>query len=129
MRMLTFLPQNERKNVSQYNEDLRQVNDLAKGYSFTEGDDIKPECRSDGRPLPTVTWRKNGGYPLIKFKSGERLVIVNASRSDAGDYLSTAENGIGNVQASAEINVKVFCKCLELTKLQYFFTRIFLRSV
>ncbi|XP_067054748.1 peroxidasin homolog isoform X3 [Acropora muricata] len=108
MRMLTFLSQNERKNVSQYNEDLRQVNDLAKGYSFTEGDDIQPECRSDGRPLPTVTWRKNGGYPLIKFKSGERQVIVNACRSDAGDYLCTAENGIGNVQASAEINVNVF---------------------
>ena len=88
MRMLTFLSQNERKNVSQYNEDLRQANDLAKGHSFTEG-----------RPLPNVTWRKNGGYPLIKFKSGERLVIVNLSRSDAGDYLCTAENGIGNVQA------------------------------
>ena len=41
-------------------------------------------------------------------------MIVNASRSDAGDYLCTAENGIGNVQASAEINVNVFCKCLEL---------------
>ncbi|XP_067052633.1 neural cell adhesion molecule 1-like [Acropora muricata] len=80
----------------------------AKGYNFTEGYDIKLECRSDGRPSPTVTWRKNGGYPLIKFKAGERLVIVNASRSDAGDYLCTAENGIGNVQASAEINVNVF---------------------
>ena len=84
----------------------------AKGYNFTEGDDIQLECRSDGRPSPTVTWRKNGGYPLIKFKSGERLVIVNASRSDAGDYLCTAENGIGNVQVSAGINVNVFCKCL-----------------
>ncbi|XP_044180632.1 neurotrimin-like isoform X2 [Acropora millepora] len=87
----------------------------AKGYNFTEGDDIQLECRSDGRPSPTVTWRKNGGYPLIKFKSGERLVIVNASRSDAGDYLCTAENGIGNVQASAEINVNVFFSAVSPT--------------
>ena len=86
-----------------------------KSFNITEGEDIELECRSDGHPPPIVTWKRIGGLTAdITFKPGQRLTIKNASRSTAGDYLCTASNGIGDLQASTLINVNVFCKYCSL---------------
>ena len=66
------------------------------------------ECFADGIPKPVITWSRNGdviekslynvigdGYLLVK-----RLVL-----SDMGPYQCFAENHLGKIQATAELNV------------------------
>ena len=79
-------------------------------FDVPEGNDVSLECNvTDGRPPPTVTWSKIGGLSKITFPPGQRLVIKNADRTEAGTYKCTADNGIGN-PATATMDVNVLCK-------------------
>ena len=75
------------------------------------------ECNvSDGRPPPTVTWSKIGGLSNVTYPPGQRLVIKNANRTEAGTYKCTADNGIGN-PATATMVVNVLCKLVAFGQL------------
>ena len=72
-------------------------------------------CESDGVPVPTVTWLKIGGVSNFSYPSGQRLIIRNVNRTEAGTYRCTASNGIGKTALDV-MHVNVFCK---FTKLSY----------
>lgn len=78
-----------------------------KNYNVTEGKDLQLHCASDGRPPPTVTWKKIAGLSNSAYPQDQRLTIRNATRTDAGFYRCTAVNGIGK-QATASMHVNVF---------------------
>ncbi|XP_060523734.1 lachesin-like isoform X2 [Cylas formicarius] len=55
------------------------------------------ECKANGNPTPTVQWsKKDGLLPSgLQVETGHMLNINEVQRQDAGIYLCTASNGIG----------------------------------
>lgn len=70
---------------------------------------VEFECDIYGVPKPQITWLKNGeivvpsDYFLIV--DGRNLRILGLVKSDAGMYQCAAENGVGNVQAGAQLSI------------------------
>ena len=93
--------------------DAPSIGFQSKKFNVSEGEDVHLECVSDGRPLPTVTWSKIGGLSNVTYPPGQRLTIRNSNRTEDGTYRCTASNGIGR-QATAKIDVNVFCKFIAL---------------
>ncbi|XP_065205888.1 cell adhesion molecule Dscam1 isoform X13 [Planococcus citri] len=94
--------------------------------AFAQGSDAKIECKADGFPRPTVTWKKAtgqspGDYKDLKNNSDIKvedgtLTINNIQKSNEGYYLCEAVNGIGsglsavitvNVQAPPQFDIKL----------------------
>ncbi|XP_034229993.1 Down syndrome cell adhesion molecule-like protein Dscam2 isoform X12 [Thrips palmi] len=75
--------------------------------AFAQGSDAKIECKADGFPKPSVTWKRAAGdtpgdykdlkmnNPDIKVEDGT-LFINNIQKSSHGYYLCEAVNGIGS---------------------------------
>lgn len=84
-------------------------------FSVKAGDDLKIDIPFRGRPLPTVTWKKDG-QPLrqttrLNFqttKTSTLLTIKEALKEDVGKYELTVANSIGS--KSFLINVIVLDK-------------------
>ncbi|XP_050438441.1 neurotrimin-like isoform X2 [Adelges cooleyi] len=58
---------------------------------------IKLDCDADGNPPPNITWtRRNNVLPSgDKNLTGDTLIIQSATRHDAGVYICTAYNNVG----------------------------------
>ena len=64
-------------------------------------------CDASGFPAPSITWTKHRqGNPVIKAPNTQR-----SNRNDAGMYVCTANNGVGQAK-SATAYVSVQCKYL-----------------
>ncbi|XP_017784824.1 PREDICTED: Down syndrome cell adhesion molecule-like protein Dscam2 isoform X11 [Nicrophorus vespilloides] len=75
--------------------------------AFAQSSDAAVECKADGFPKPTVTWKRATGSvpgdykdfkpnnPDIKVEDGT-LMINNIQKSNEGYYLCEAVNGIGS---------------------------------
>ena len=72
-----------------------------------EGGQAELTCRAEGSPAPLVRWSGPRGEERAYNTSTLRLARV--SRTEAGLYTCTAENGAG-YQAEAEINLDVQCE-------------------
>ncbi|XP_071050253.1 cell adhesion molecule Dscam1 isoform X5 [Onthophagus taurus] len=95
--------------------------------AFAQGSDAAIECKADGFPKPSVTWKKaTGGQPgdYTDFKPNNpdirvedgTLMINNIQKKNEGYYLCEAVNGIGSglsavvlisVQAPPQFDVKL----------------------
>ncbi|KAK6017525.1 immunoglobulin I-set domain protein, partial [Ostertagia ostertagi] len=73
-----------------------------------ETTDVELECASSGRPMPTISWFKNGeaiiasDYFVIE---PTRLRILGLVKADQGVYQCIAENEAGSDQAIAQLLV------------------------
>lgn len=58
---------------------------------------IKLNCEADGNPVPNITWtRKNNVLPNgERNATGDTYIIQSATRHDAGQYICTAYNDVG----------------------------------
>ncbi|VVC26794.1 Fibronectin type III,Immunoglobulin subtype,Immunoglobulin-like domain,Immunoglobulin-like [Cinara cedri] len=58
---------------------------------------IKLNCEADGNPVPNITWtRKNNVLPNgERNMTGDTYIIQSATRHDAGVYICTAYNSVG----------------------------------
>ncbi|XP_065563443.1 cell adhesion molecule Dscam1-like isoform X11 [Artemia franciscana] len=85
--------------------------------AFAQGSEAKIECKADGFPKPTLSWKRAtgstpGDYRDIKTNSGTvrvedgTLTMSNIQKSSEGYYLCEASNGIG-AGLSAVIYVSV----------------------
>ncbi|CAA9994319.1 unnamed protein product, partial [Nesidiocoris tenuis] len=95
--------------------------------AFAQGSDAKVECKADGFPKPSVTWKRASGdspgdykdlkpnNPDVKVEDGT-LHIHNIQKVNEGYYLCEAVNGIGSglsavimisVQAPPQFEVKM----------------------
>ncbi|XP_014244474.1 Down syndrome cell adhesion molecule-like protein Dscam2 isoform X47 [Cimex lectularius] len=75
--------------------------------AFAQGSDAKVECKADGFPKPSVTWKRASGdspgdykdlkpnNPDVKVDDGT-LYIHNIQKTNEGYYLCEAVNGIGS---------------------------------
>lgn len=85
---------------------------------LNSGDTEDFQCRADGRPLPTIIWKKNGvilsnttNIYITEEAMGDYMLIstltlVNATLDDIGVYECTASNDIGDI--SGVFNLTVF---------------------
>jgi len=75
-----------------------------------EGEEAILQCQVGGNPVPTVSWsREGGGLPGQAHPACPRggcLNIPNVSRADAGHYVCTASNGVGE-PATATLGLTV----------------------
>uniref|UniRef100_A0A673JCM6 Titin n=1 Tax=Sinocyclocheilus rhinocerous TaxID=307959 RepID=A0A673JCM6_9TELE len=84
-------------------------------YSVKAGDDLKIDVPFRGRPLPEVTWKKDGHslkqttrVNVLTSKTSSKIVIKDSTREDAGKYEIILTSSIGI--KSAEISVIVLDK-------------------
>lgn len=62
-------------------------------------------CDASGFPKPSITWTKDGQV----MSQAKQLKIPRSDRSNAGMYVCTASNGLGQ-DRTAKIYVAVQCK-------------------
>ena len=75
--------------------------------TVNEWNPVLLRCQASGYPAPTITWTKDGR----RLQGAQRDVnIAQSRRSDAGRYVCTADNGVGQPK-TAEAYVVVQCKC------------------
>ncbi|XP_048588277.1 hemicentin-2 isoform X2 [Nematostella vectensis] len=73
--------------------------------TVNESDITSIYCNASGLPAPSISWSKMSSG--VTIATGEHLVINNINRSESGDYLCTASNGVlGSALANATINVQ-----------------------
>merc|ERR1711971_491546 len=68
-----------------------------------EGTSITLQCQAGGNPQPKITWTRGGEV----LGEGERLKVKKLSPEGAGDYLCTADNGVGE-PVEFKFTVEVF---------------------
>ena len=79
---------------------------LPQSKTVNESNPVLLRCEASGYPVPTITWTKDGR----QFQAAQRTVKIGQSRkSDAGRYVCTADNGVGQPK-TAEAYVTVRCK-------------------
>ena len=61
----------------------------------TAGDDLNIICEASGNPAPRVSWRRyETGRSVGGPGGGQRVILTNVTRSEAGLYVCTADNGV-----------------------------------
>ena len=70
-----------------------------------EGENSSLTCHVSGTPMPSVSWTE---VRTGDRTDGEILVLVNVSKSDAGEYKCEASNFCGNDSKSTFVIVN--CK-------------------
>jgi len=89
------------------------IKDLPKDETISFGKKVTISCQVVGKPVPDVTWFRNGvkiiGRRYSTLERGD-LVIKDIQFSDEGVYTCLAENIHGNISASGKLIVpKVEC--------------------
>ena len=75
--------------------------------SVTEGESVPLVCVVTGHPSPMVTWTKDGKT----VGANGTATIVKSTRGDAGDYICTANNDVGESK-TVTVTVEITCKFL-----------------
>ena len=73
----------------------------------TEGSNVTLHCNATGNPAPNITWRRNGIWTVLHQR--QSYIMYNVNRKQAGNYICSAWNGIGN-KKNATVMVIVHCK-------------------
>ncbi|XDV26884.1 hypothetical protein PO909_030510, partial [Leuciscus waleckii] len=69
------------------------------------GEHLEITCQADGNPQPTILWWKEETEPAQIKSQNEKLIINNASRSQAGWYRCDASNAVGSQQRRVKVIV------------------------
>nr|XP_055058846.1 vascular cell adhesion protein 1-like [Misgurnus anguillicaudatus] len=69
------------------------------------GEHLEISCHADGNPQPKILWWKIGESNPIAVGQNEKLVINNASWSQAGLYECEARNEVGSLRMPVKIQV------------------------
>ncbi|XP_026531431.1 contactin-5 [Notechis scutatus] len=86
------------------------LSQLKKTIIITKGQEVTVDCKPQASPKPTIGWKKGEKNvrenKRVTVLSDGSLQILNASKSDEGEYICRGENIFG----SAEITASVFVK-------------------
>lgn len=69
------------------------------------GENLEITCQADGNPKPTILWWKEETEPAQNESQNEKLIINNASWSQAGWYRCDASNAVGSQQMRVKVIV------------------------
>ena len=75
--------------------------------SFVTGDTKELVCNAEGYPPPEITWTRAGQKMVANDKiriNGNRLILRDMQRGDAGLYTCVASNPAGVSQTVASLN-------------------------
>ncbi|XP_072582371.1 contactin-5 isoform X2 [Vulpes vulpes] len=86
------------------------LNQLKKTIIVTKGQEVVIECKPQGSPKPTISWKKGDkavreNKRIANLPDGS-LRILNASKSDEGKYVCQGENVFGSSEIIASVSVK-----------------------
>ncbi|KAK7162671.1 hypothetical protein R3I93_006878 [Phoxinus phoxinus] len=81
------------------------INISSKKPSVKLGEDLEITCDADGNPKPTILWWKEETEPAQNESRHEKLIIHNASWSQAGWYRCDASNAVGSQQMRVNVIV------------------------
>ena len=85
-----------------YGPDKPSLITIPTNQTALEGTLATFRCRADGNPTPRITWKKDG-----KTAAQGETLSFEADRTQSGEYLCSAENGLNStVSASAHLNVQ-----------------------
>ncbi|XP_065340926.1 lachesin-like [Cloeon dipterum] len=85
--------------------DILSEDSSGDGFAL-EGGTVQIKCKATGLPDPTVTWRREDSKSIVLRQDGSRekqvvrtvegevLMLTNVARSDMGNYLCIASNGV-----------------------------------
>ena len=103
-------------NLTTNNVTIISFNEISKNnyQIFSDGDQtLTLDCRSDGKPKPTVTWHRNGSVfdtlDILEFTeldNRQRLRILRSHSSDSGLYECIVKNRVGSIKRSFNIEVR-----------------------
>ncbi|XP_062402310.1 neurofascin homolog (chicken) a isoform X3 [Sardina pilchardus] len=83
---------------------------LSSSKMVLRGQKLLLECIAAGVPTPSIKWFKKGGdLPMKRIRLdsfNKTLRIVNVSEEDTGDYVCMANNKIGSIQHTINVQVK-----------------------
>ncbi|KAM9220238.1 contactin-5 [Dugong dugon] len=86
------------------------LNQLKKTIIVTKGREVIIECKPQGSPKPTISWKKGDKAvrenKRIAILPDGSLRILNASKSDEGKYVCQGENVFGSAEIIASVSVK-----------------------
>uniref|UniRef100_A0A3Q2LI49 Contactin-5 n=1 Tax=Equus caballus TaxID=9796 RepID=A0A3Q2LI49_HORSE len=86
------------------------LNHLKKTIIVTKGQEVTMECKPQGSPKPTISWKKGDKAvrenKRIAILPDGTLRILNASKSDEGKYICQGENVFGSAEIIASLSVK-----------------------
>ncbi|XP_055970756.1 contactin-5 isoform X3 [Sorex fumeus] len=94
------------------------LNQLKRTIIVTKGQEVVIECKPQGAPKPTISWKK--GDKAVRENKRTAILpdgslrILNASKSDEGKYICQGENVFGSAEIIASLSVKEPTR-LELT--------------
>lgn len=77
--------------------------------TLVEGHNLQLFCIASGRPTPNITFVRifPDGSESDVLHRGATWDLINISRTDAGTYRCTANNGVGNpVNHTLQVNVQ-----------------------
>ncbi|XP_056122664.1 vascular cell adhesion protein 1 [Rhinichthys klamathensis goyatoka] len=74
-------------------------------HSVKLGEHLEITCHADGNPKPTILWWKEETEPAQNKSQNEKLIINNASWSQAGWYRCDARNAVGSQQMRVKVIV------------------------
>ena len=83
---------------------------------YIEGSLVTITCEASGKPLPDVTWIRNGVLESSENKAAS-LKFANINRTDAGQYTCRANNSVK--VTFMDTTIVVYCKYV-LTLIFYF---------
>ncbi|XP_007472009.1 PREDICTED: contactin-5-like [Lipotes vexillifer] len=86
------------------------LNQVKKAIIITKGQEVIIECKPQGSPKPTISWKKGDkavreNKRIVILPDGS-LRILNASKSDEGEYVCQGENVFGSAEIIASVSVK-----------------------
>ncbi|EHB12868.1 Contactin-5, partial [Heterocephalus glaber] len=86
------------------------LNQLKKTIIVTKNREVIIECKPQGSPKPNISWKKGDkavreNKRLAILPDGN-LRILNASKSDEGNYVCKGENIFGSAEIVASVSVK-----------------------
>ncbi|XP_003253076.1 contactin-5 [Nomascus leucogenys] len=86
------------------------LNQLKKTIIVTKDREVVIECKPQGSPKPTISWKKGDRAvrenKRIAILPDGSLRILNASKSDEGKYVCRGENVFGSAEIIASLSVK-----------------------
>jgi len=84
--------------------EIKSLHPLNGSITIRSGSRVRLECRASGQPPPTIYWSRKHNQPfpwgantnLTTRVLGEVLEMRNITRAYSGDYMCTADNGVGS---------------------------------
>ena len=87
------------------------ITDVSSDQTVSEESNMQLLCEATGKPTPNITWTRvlEDGSNSEVLHQGPTWDFPNISRTDAGTYRCTADNGFGN-PVGYQVNVNVTCE-------------------